>query len=85
MLINLNELEIIQAIREYIELQGIPLAGKSVDVRLKAGRGVNGHSAKVDISTPGVTEVAETEPDSNGPEEEQQAILFGDIPNEEED
>ena len=77
MRINLEESEIIQALREYIEGQGFPLLGKSVDVRLIAGRGANGHKAQVDISKPS-TETAAEEVVSEDPIEEQPAILFGD-------
>lgn len=78
MRINLEENEIHQAIREYIELQGISLVKKIVEIKLKAGRGKNGHKAQIDIlpTTEVTTEPATEETDSSGSKKEQAAILF---------
>lgn len=77
MRINLDENEIHQALREFVENQGIPLVNRTVEVTMKAGRGANGYKAAVVISNPNV-KVAEHEEscDSEGPKEEQRAILF---------
>jgi hypothetical protein len=75
MRINLDENEIHQALREFVENQGIPLVNKDVLVTMKAGRGANGYKAAVVISKPNAEEVAEVE-STEGPSEEQQAILF---------
>ena len=77
MRINLNQNEIYQALREYVETQGIPLSGKSVEVTLIAGRGANGHKAAVAISKlqdDDAPEVVEATPASDA--EEEQAIPF---------
>ncbi len=76
MRINLDESEIVQALREFIETQGIPLSGKEVTVHLTAGRGANGHKAQVDIVKPTCEVVREEATEAS--EEEQPAILFGD-------
>jgi hypothetical protein len=78
MRINLNQNEIFQALREYVETQGIPLAGKSVEVTLIAGRGANGHKAAVAISKlqdEPAPEVAEDDTPT-APAEEEQEIAF---------
>jgi hypothetical protein len=45
-----------EAIRDalvaYVAAQGLSLKGKDVDVSITAGRGSNGFSANIDISTP---------------------------------
>jgi len=48
--IDLNQSEIETALVAYIADQGIDLTGKSIEVSLVAGRGVNGHSASIEIS-----------------------------------
>lgn len=78
MRINLNQTEIYQALREYVETQGIPLSGKSVEVTLIAGRGANGHKAAVAISKLQdeiANDAVEVAPASTANEEEQ-AIPF---------
>jgi len=72
--INLDEQEIQNALVEYINLQGIDLSNKAVEVTLTAGRGVNGHSAQIDIMP---LEKKEGEEGETKPsDEEQQAIKF---------
>jgi len=75
MRIHLDENEIIQALKEFIEAMGIPLGGKNVEVHLVAGRGANGqHKAQVEISQQESAEVAEET--TSTVDEEQPAILF---------
>ena len=50
MKIDLNQSEIETALVAYIADQGIDLTGKNIEVSLVAGRGVNGHSASIEIS-----------------------------------
>ena len=79
MIINLNQDEIYQAIRDSIENQNIPLAGRDVAVTLIAGRGGNGHKAQIDITPRGSTEVGSGDEnvESTTPDEEP-ALTFDD-------
>jgi len=77
MKINLVEKEIHEALRQYIEGEGISLTGKNVEVNLTAGRGGTGHKAQVEITNAPAEPAAETEDDSSSSQEEQQAIKFG--------
>ena len=43
--------EIEQALISYVSTQGIDLADKNVTVSMTAGRGPNGHTAELDITT----------------------------------
>lgn len=47
--INLNHNEIVEALIAHVNNQGFNTEGKSVSVSLTAGRGINGHSASIDI------------------------------------
>ena len=47
--ISLTELEIVEAIKGFVELTGIPLKDQNVTVELKAGRGEKGHTAHIQI------------------------------------
>lgn len=47
--ITLNEEEIVTAIKDYLNTQDVPTAGKEVEVNMVAGRGANGHSAIVSV------------------------------------
>lgn len=49
MKIHLNQTEIFEAVEQYIETQGISLAGRNIDIQMKAGRGDRGHYADVHI------------------------------------
>ena len=49
MKIYLEQIEIVQALQQYISEQGINLAGKQVDVSFTAGRKDAGLTAEVDI------------------------------------
>jgi hypothetical protein len=49
MQIQLKQAEIISALKQYITLQGIDLAGKDVTVSFIAGRKESGISAEIDI------------------------------------
>ena len=71
MKINLDESEIQKALVEYINNQGIDLSQKTVSVTLTAGRGVNGHSAQIEIES-AVLESSDSAEES----EAQQAIAF---------
>jgi hypothetical protein len=74
MRINLDEAEIHQALKEFVENQGIPLVNKTVEVTMKAGRGKNGYKAQVVISAPDTIEVGDQEPEEA--KEDQQALPF---------
>jgi len=50
MKIDLNSVEIEQALVAYIAAQGIDLSGKQTEVALTAGRGPNGYSAAIVIN-----------------------------------
>jgi len=76
MRIHLDEDEIVDALKEYIEATGIPLNGKTVVVHLVAGRGVNGHKAQVEISKLPAEIAEEESQDGVETDEEQPAILF---------
>lgn len=79
MRIHLNQEEIYQAIKEFIEATGVPLTGKDVTVHLTAGRGANGsHKAQVEIAKPSTEKVVDDRDNAKAiePEEEQQAIPF---------
>lgn len=43
-----------EALVAYVAAQGLSLEGKDVDVSITAGRGPNGFSANIDITTPTV-------------------------------
>jgi hypothetical protein len=49
MKINLDELELKTAVREFIANQGISIQDKDISIELIAGRGTNGHRAEVEI------------------------------------
>ena len=72
--ISLKHDEMIQAVKDYVEATGIPLANKEVVVDLKAGRGENGHSAHIQILP--VTAQKSEDEDSEASEEDSQAIDF---------
>jgi len=75
MQIHLNEIEIQEALLDHINSTGVPLGNSITTVTLIAGRGVNGHSAIIDIERK-----EKPEKSSDNPEEEsndkQQAIKF---------
>lgn len=75
MIVHLDQDEIHTALIEYISNQGYPVAGKKVDVELKAGRGKNGHSAQLSFET---VSLQKESGDSStvDPDDGQQAILF---------
>ena len=49
MRITLNENEIKEALVQYVSGHGVDVTGRKVEVSLTAGRGVNGHTADIDI------------------------------------
>lgn len=49
MIIKLEEVEIHEALKEYVSNQGLDIRGKEVKITLTAGRKANGYSAEVDI------------------------------------
>ncbi len=51
--ITINEAEIKEGCKAYVASQGINLEGQSVEIKLTAGRGVNGFSAAVVIGVDG--------------------------------
>lgn len=58
MKLTFNSAEIEQALISFVSTQGIDLANKTVVVNMTAGRGPNGHTAELDITTkPVVDEV----------------------------
>ena len=66
MKIELNEIEIIEAIIEYVSDKGINTTDKQVDVTLVAGRGSNGHSANIALATRSTEGTVTKEPESVG-------------------
>ena len=50
MIVSLDQNEICTALIEFIGNQGYPVADKQVEVTLHAGRGANGHTAKLEFS-----------------------------------
>jgi hypothetical protein len=77
MQIILNENDIHQALKEFINHKGHDLSGCSTSVTLVAGRGVNGHSAVIDIEDAVTEKVAKIDGATGEPvEENQQAINF---------
>ena len=74
--ISLKQKEIQDALIEFINNQGIDLTGKQVVVTLTAGRGANGHSAKIEIMPLEENVDKETGSDMPGSDESQQAIEF---------
>jgi len=75
MRIHLDEGEINQAIKDFIEATGVPLSGKEITVHFTAGRGENGPKAQIEIVKTPVT--AEEATDTSQPDNEQEAaILF---------
>ena len=54
--------EIEQALISYVSTQGIDLADKNVSVSMTAGRGPNGHTAELDITTKPTTNVSAIPP-----------------------
>jgi hypothetical protein len=73
--ITIKEVELKQAIKEYVENTGIPLTGKEVSIVLKAGRGENKHTAHIEI-LPLAAKPEDTE--DSDISEDQQAIQFDD-------
>jgi hypothetical protein len=62
MIINLKQLEIEQALRAYVQAQGISLQGKDISISFTAGRKDAGLSAEIcidDIEIPGFSSVEE--------------------------
>lgn len=49
MKIHLNETELKQAIKQYIDNQGIDLAQRQINIELTAGRGARGHYADIHL------------------------------------
>jgi hypothetical protein len=49
MKITLNQVEIEEALKQYVSGQGISVTGKSIEVNITAGRGPNGVTAELDI------------------------------------
>jgi hypothetical protein len=49
--VTMDEVEIIQAIKDYMSQQDVVTINKDVEVNLVAGRGVNGHSAVISIKS----------------------------------
>lgn len=47
--ITLNNIEIEEALIAHISAKGLSLEGKTIEVHLTVGRGVNGHSASIAI------------------------------------
>ena len=47
--ITMNEDEIVTAIKDFLDTQDVPTAGKEVEVQMVAGRGTNGHSAVITV------------------------------------
>jgi len=74
MRINLKQAEITTALRQYVAAQGINLSNKTVDVVYTAGRKEGGLTAEINIEDqdiPGFT---------NGPDQDQVALVPSDIP-----
>ena len=51
MQIQLKQVEIEEALKQYISQQGIILAGKNVTIEFTSGRKDNGLSAEIDVET----------------------------------
>jgi len=87
MQITLDHTEIEQAITEFVANQGITINGKETNVTMVAGRGANGYSATVDITSGKLIGSAETqeepakveftEEDEPATSEEEPESLFG--------
>ena len=78
MKIHLNETELKQAIKQYIDNQGIDLSQRNIDIELTAGRGARGHYADIHLVELGAIDddnpftddkpdVEETEPNPEEP------------------
>ena len=76
MQIHLNEKEIQEALLEHINNTGVPLVNTTTKVTLVAGRGVNGHSAVIDIERVNKSTGTSNPEDSSDTDENQQAISF---------
>lgn len=80
MKITLLETEIKQALTDYISASGFDVQGKTVNIKLIAGRGPKGHSANLEIvpaNAPAETvEAVADEGEAPEPQEEQAAIDF---------
>ena len=80
MIINLNQEEIYQAIRDSIEAQNIPLAGRDVTVTLTAGRSGNGHKAQIVLTPKGSAEASsgDDKAETKSTPDEEPALNFDD-------
>jgi hypothetical protein len=62
MKITLNQIEIEEALKQYVSEQGIAVNGKSIEVNITAGRGPNGVTAELDIVAEKAAPVAAPRP-----------------------